>query len=83
MFHRYVGGSKSNAFSLFPWKLQQLQRAREHYLGEQILSYQTILQYSHHHYLWFFFFAINEQEPPHGACENLHQNRLLVGRFNL
>jgi len=28
--------------NLFPWKLQQIQRAQEHYLIEQILSYKTL-----------------------------------------
>ena len=37
----YVGHSKSNAFYLFPWNLQHIQRAQYHYLLEQILSYKT------------------------------------------
>ena len=35
----YVGHSESNASYLFPRKLQRIQRAQEHYLMEQILSY--------------------------------------------
>ena len=34
----FTGCSVSNAFSLFPWKLQQLQRAQQHSSIGQILS---------------------------------------------
>ena len=36
----HTGYSECNAYYLLPWKLQQ--RAQEHYLIEQILSYKTL-----------------------------------------
>jgi len=38
-----VSHYESNASYLFPWKLQQMQRAQYHYLIEQILSYKTLV----------------------------------------
>ena len=38
-FISYVGCSKSNVFSLFPWKPQQVQRVQWHCWIEKILSY--------------------------------------------
>ena len=37
----YVGHFVSNAFYLFPWKLQLIQRAQQYYLIEQILRDKT------------------------------------------
>jgi len=37
----YIGHSKSNASYLFPWKLQQIQRA-QYYLIVQFLHYETL-----------------------------------------
>jgi len=36
------GCSENNASYLFPWKLQQIERAQLHYLIEQILSCKTL-----------------------------------------
>ena len=49
----YVG-HKSNASYLFPWKLHQIQRAQEHYLIEQILSYKMLFFNTDnlHHWRW-------------------------------
>ena len=38
----YTGPSESNASSLFPWKLQQIDRAQQRYLIQQILSYKIL-----------------------------------------
>ena len=38
----YMVRSEINASYLFPWKLQQIQRAQWLYLIEQILSYKTL-----------------------------------------
>ena len=38
----YIGCSESNASCLSPWKVQQKQRAQEHYLIEQILCYRML-----------------------------------------
>jgi len=46
--------SYSNVSYLFPWKWQQLQKAQERYLVEQILSYKTLFFNSHHHELQIF-----------------------------
>jgi len=65
---KYIGCLKSNASYLFPWKLQQIQRAQKHYLIEQILSYETL-----------FFNTVNtishEQEPACCTCRNLLQRK--------
>ena len=38
----YVVHPESNASYLFPWKLQQMQRAQQNYLTEHIVSYKTL-----------------------------------------
>ena len=47
--NKYIGRSESSACYLFAWKLQQILRAQEHYLIEQMLSYITVFQCSQHH----------------------------------
>ena len=42
VFHIHVSCSESNASLLFAWKLQQIQRAQEHNLIEQVLTYKTL-----------------------------------------
>ena len=39
----YIGCYKSNVSYLFPWKLQQIQRAQQHYWIEKILSDKTLV----------------------------------------
>ena len=39
---KYVGLSESNTSYLYPWKLQQIQKAQECYLIEEILRYETL-----------------------------------------
>jgi len=45
----YVACSESSASYLVPWKLQQTQRAQQHYLIVQIMLQNTIFQHSQHH----------------------------------
>jgi len=41
----YIVLFKSNVSYLFPWKLQQIQKAQQHAVIEQILSYKTLFFY--------------------------------------
>ena len=38
----YIGHYKSNASSIFPWKLQQIQRPEQYYLLEAIFIYKVL-----------------------------------------
>ena len=66
IFAPYKGSSKSKASYLFPGKLQEIARAKQqHYLIEQILSYQTLFLNT----VTAFSFAFSP------ARKNLHQQR--------
>lgn len=41
--HFYVHCSESNSFCLFPRKLQQIRRAKQHHLIEHSLSYKILI----------------------------------------
>jgi len=58
--------------NLFPWKLQQIQRAQKHYLIEQILSYK-LLHFSTQSLLLATHLTSNEQEAACHTCKNLHE----------
>ena len=70
---RYVVCSESNASYLFPWKLQEIQRAQQQYLIEQILSYKTLFFIIVKNYLCIF--ASDEQKLMCLSCKYLHQWR--------
>ena len=74
MLGKYIGHFESNASYLFPWTLQQVQRAQQHYLVEQILSYEALIfQHSHYHQLCIF--TSHVQEPSCNTCKILCQQR--------
>jgi len=70
---KYVGCSESKASYLFPWKLQQLQRARWHKLFDRANSQlqNTVFQHSRHHEQCIF--PRDEREPTCHSCTDLQQ----------
>jgi len=69
--HIEADHSKSNASYVFPLMQQQIQRAQQHSLTEQILSYITLFL-TQSPPLAMHFFASNEQVPACCAHKNLH-----------
>jgi len=68
--HRHVDHSNSNASYLFPMELQQIQRARWHYMIEHILSYKMLIFNIYINICYSFSTVMNKSL--HAAFINIH-----------